>query len=528
MRYYGFRRNAQMRFALALLFLFACVGITAQNTSTSQLVSKVENAIFTVFAEDEQGSAFSQGSGFFISPQGIGITNYHVLDGAHSGYIKTKNGTKYRIKNIIDYNPYMDLIKFQVDNIGNSKFKYLDISHVTPTKGEQILSISSPLGLEYTASTGIVSSIRTDETHGSIIQITAPISHGSSGSPVMNMKGQVIGIATFCREGGQNLNFAVNATQIYKLNQKRNIQVSQMVSNPLETELVKSANDAYFAGNINEALTLLNKELSLNPQNHLALFTKGMIEYNAGQIDLALGNLNKACDIGKNISYYYKLLGRIYLRIFLNTGNADFCELSLATFGKALEITNYDAELLFYIGNLYYQYAILGTPNPYSSDNQELYARALQAFSYSIELYPTAEAYAARANVKKMIQDYNGAIIDCDKAIELAPDYYRGYFTRGDIKIFDLKSFDGIVDLGRALALVTDPKEKADILGVRATAYETKAFQELGSDAGELVAKAIQDYSDAYELDSKPLYKKFQEALINKLTEYVKRHGTFP
>lgn len=127
-----------------------------------------------------------------------------------------------------------------------------------------------------------------------------------------------------------------------------------------------------------------------------------------------------------------------------------------------------------------------------------------------------------------MIQDYNGAIIDCDKAIELAPDYYRGYFTRGDIKIFDLKSFDGIVDLGRALALVTDPKEKADILGVRATAYETKAFQELGSDAGELVAKAIQDYSDAYELDSKPLYKKYQEALIDRLTEYVKNHGTFP
>lgn len=78
------------------------------------------------------------------------------------------------------------------------------------------------------------------------------------------------------------------------------------------------------------------------------------------------------------------------------------------------------------------------------------------------------------------------------------------------------------------MALVTDPKEKADILGVRATAYETKAFQELGSDAGELVAKAIQDYSDAYELDSKPLYKKYQEALIDRLTEYVKNHGTFP
>lgn len=528
MRYYRFRRNAQMRFTLALLYLFVCLGITAQNTSTSLLVSKVENAIFTVFAENKQGNTFSQGSGFFISPQGIGITNYHVLEGAHNGYIKTKNGTKYRIKYIIDYNPYMDLIKFQVDNISNFQFKYLDISHIAPTKGEQILNISSPLGLEYTVSTGIVSSIRTDETHGSIIQITAPISHGSSGSPVMNMKGKVIGIATFCREGGQNLNFAVNATQIYKLNQKQNIQVSQMVSNSLETELVKSANDAYFENNINEALSLLNKELNLNPLNHLALFTKGMIEYNTGKIDLALENLNKACDIGKNISYYYKQLGRIYLRIFLSTGNADFCELSLSTFAKALDITSYDAELLFHIGNLYYQYAILGTSNPYSSENKELYDRSLQAFNYSIEIYPTAEAYAARANVKKMVQDYNGAILDCDRAIELAPDYYRGYFIRGDIKIFDLKSFDGIVDLERALALVTDHKEKADILGIRATAYETKAFQELGSDAGEFVAKAIQDYSEAYELDKKPLYNELREKLIDKLTEYVQKNGSFP
>ena len=97
--------------------------------------------------------------------------------------------------------------------------------------------------------------------HGSILQITAPISHGSSGSPVMDMKGNVVGIATFCREGGQSLNFAVNATQISKLSHKRNISVSQMNTNPLETKMVKSANDAYFMGDTNKALSLLDNEL---------------------------------------------------------------------------------------------------------------------------------------------------------------------------------------------------------------------------------------------------------------------------
>ena len=112
-----------------------------------------------------------------------------------------------------------------MENTNLKSFNYLHISYRTQVKGEQIINISSPLGLEQTVSTGIISSIRTDEMHGSILQITAPISHGSSGSPVMDMKGNVVGIATFCREGGQSLNFAVNATQISKLSHKWNMKI---------------------------------------------------------------------------------------------------------------------------------------------------------------------------------------------------------------------------------------------------------------------------------------------------------------
>lgn len=75
-----------------------------------------------------------------------------------------------------------------MENTNLKSFNYLHISYRTQVKGEQIINISSPLGLEQTVSTGIISSIRTDEMHGSILQITAPISHGSSGSPVMDRK----------------------------------------------------------------------------------------------------------------------------------------------------------------------------------------------------------------------------------------------------------------------------------------------------------------------------------------------------
>ena len=107
-------------------------------------------------------------------------------------------------------------------------------------------------------------------------------------------------------------------------------------------------------------------------------------------------------------------------------------------------------------------------------------------------------------------------------------NYYRGYFTRGDIKIFDIGSYEGIVDLERALFFVLDPKEKADILGLRATAYERKAFQELGANAGDLAAKAILDYEEAYKLSNQPMYQEFKNKLIDKIKEYVQQRGSFP
>lgn len=104
----------------------------------------------------------------------------------------------------------------------------------------------------------------------SVIQITAPISHGSSGSPVLNSRGQVIGVATFGYEEGQSLNFAVNVSQIRKLTKTQNIKVGDMAQSPLETPLVKKAYLAANKGDFSSAIDNLNMELARNTQNHLA------------------------------------------------------------------------------------------------------------------------------------------------------------------------------------------------------------------------------------------------------------------
>jgi hypothetical protein len=91
---------------------------------------------------------------------------------------------------------------------------FLTVSREVPEVGERVVVIGSPQLLELTVSEGIVSAIRTETHKGQAIQMTAPISGGSSSGPVINLRGEVVGVSTFYREGGQNLNFAISGNRI--------------------------------------------------------------------------------------------------------------------------------------------------------------------------------------------------------------------------------------------------------------------------------------------------------------------------
>src|SRR5205085_1707455 len=84
---------------------------------------------------------------------------------------------------------------------------------VVPEEGEKIFVIGNPLRLEGSVADGIVSAVREVPSLGRIVQITAPISHGNSGSPVFNMKGQVVGIVTIRVMNGQNINLALGTSR---------------------------------------------------------------------------------------------------------------------------------------------------------------------------------------------------------------------------------------------------------------------------------------------------------------------------
>lgn len=212
-----------------LVFLFS--GKPHFCAELSELAKRAKAGVATVVALDHKKAPLKFGTGFFIDEDGHLITNHHVLADAFSAKVKTQDGMSYPVWSVVAENREMDLVKLKVE-IPDHVYSPLEIEDAFPQIAERIFVIGSPMGLEYTVSDGIVSAVRDIEDTGKVFQISAPISQGSSGSPVLNMNGNVIGVATFQFLQGQNLNFAVPVKFISDL---KNMQVPKFVSQ-LKTE----------------------------------------------------------------------------------------------------------------------------------------------------------------------------------------------------------------------------------------------------------------------------------------------------
>lgn len=177
----------------------------AQVTDYADLVERVMPSI--VMIHTDIGSA---GSGFFVSDKGDILTNWHVIRGAERIIVTPQNGmqTSALLK---DYDRTKDVALLKVNASGS--MPYLNISQTLPRQGEAVIAVGNPRGYEGTVSNGIISAFRQSNT---IIQFTAPISQGSSGGALLNLKGEVVGMPTKLRTDGQNLNFAIAPTVLSK------------------------------------------------------------------------------------------------------------------------------------------------------------------------------------------------------------------------------------------------------------------------------------------------------------------------
>ncbi|MBC7543108.1 MAG: trypsin-like peptidase domain-containing protein [Candidatus Sericytochromatia bacterium] len=151
------------------------------------------------------------GSGFIVDSSGLIVTNNHVIQGATQVIVTLSDGRKFPAK-LVGRDPLLDLAVLKVEATGLPVLRFATDSSVRV--GDWVMALGSPLGLDKTVTKGIVSALhRRVAINESVqfIQTDAPINPGSSGGPLINMSGQVIGVNTAVAAQAQGIGFAIPA-----------------------------------------------------------------------------------------------------------------------------------------------------------------------------------------------------------------------------------------------------------------------------------------------------------------------------
>jgi tetratricopeptide (TPR) repeat protein len=392
---------------LAYFFLLLLLQITIFSFSQdlTKLINENQTAVVSIICYDEDNEILSYGSGFFIDKNVI-ITNRHVLENASFAKIETFDNHFFNITHILNEDIFSDIVKAEV-NIKNYSAKSVKISNKKPVLGESIFVIGNPLGLGQTVSTGIVSGFRKLPDIGNFIQITAPISPGSSGSPVLNMSGEVIGVVTLQLTEGQNYNLSVPISVVSNFGRFDRMTLTDW-------------------GN-------KNYEDFLSSDESLLLY--GIFSLSIEEYDEALKAFYALPSEMKELSEFHFIIGFCYFELEKYSKAVD-------AFKKSLSIDNTNYETLLYLGKLYYFLEEYETSVNYLLEalnlndyNYEIYSflglnllfleeyeLALNGFDLAIDLNDSdAFLYIMRASLRNILNDPDGSYLDYQKAYELDP-----------------------------------------------------------------------------------------------------------
>jgi hypothetical protein len=204
-------RRLKFPYALVPVFLFIATGLSQDAPQVGKKIySESANSILLLYTKASDGSLTGLGTGFLIAGNKI-VTNAHV---ANAGNIMVQFGPARVPAKLEKLDSFNDLAILTVDV--EITVKPLTLAQKSPAPGEVAFAIGNPEGLEKTISQGVISGVRTLDGR-ELLQISAPLSHGSSGGPIFNSSGEVVGVAVGILSSGQNLNFAVPASLISKL-----------------------------------------------------------------------------------------------------------------------------------------------------------------------------------------------------------------------------------------------------------------------------------------------------------------------
>jgi len=438
---------------VVIIFFIILLNVSFSYANISQIILNQRRSVVTVYVNDENGNLIGSGTGFIIDSNGKIATNYHVmsmwLEGNNSLLVRMENGAFFPLSELVNFDEDNDVAIFKVDGKELPSVKLA--KKYEPKLGESIVVIGSPLGFSTTVSDGIVSNIRGKDK---IIQITAPISPGSSGSPVFNSKGEVIGVATFNIEGGQNLNFAIPVKHVANLlkgtkKPKKKIIVKSEPQPKVMTapsfqgltavDWVNKALSLWDGGKYNDpekAIEYLNNAIKLELGYAEAYYNRGNAYNKPGQYERAIKDYNEAIRLKPDYAEAYYNRGIVYLYL-------GQYERAIKDYNEAIRLKPYLIEPYNNLGVAY--------------NNLGQYERAIKDFNEAIRLNPYyALAYNNRGNAYNKLGQYERAIEDYNETIRLNPDYAEAYYNRGIVYLYLGQYERAIEDCNQTIRLKPD------------------------------------------------------------------------
>lgn len=411
---------------VSLLFLtnVSQADLSGKEKTPAEIFKEYGDAVVFITAY-KNNTVLGEGSGFIVDPKGVIITNYHCIEGSSTVKVRLTNGAYYDVEGALGVDKDWDVAVLMVNakNLPSAPLGDSDKLSV----GERVVAIGNPLGLENTVSEGIISAIRGFEDNGDVvIQFTAPISPGSSGGPLFNTKGEVIGVTTLYLKEGQNLNFAVPIN--------------------LVKPLLKGKKLVALAEATREARTVSPSGEAVDPEA-LRHSNLGDSFFSEGKFDSAIREYQEAIRLQPDYAKAHLMLGWLYW----------FKDLYGLTIRHCEEAVRLDPRL----ADAAAVHLMLG--NAYSVKDQ--YDLAIRHYEETIRLEPDyAEAYWGLGTAYGNMGQYDLAIKQWQEAIRLKPDYAEAH-----LKLGAAYSIKGQYDLAmrhakEAMRIKPDSKDARELL----------------------------------------------------------------
>ncbi len=353
------------------------LNVTPPADIISKILPEISKSVVVIEARKE--NSLMQGTGFFISSDGLVATNLHVVFKARSILIKKKDGMSYPVLSIVNFNEDLDLCVLKIDLLDAPALRWGD-SDLLKT-GDILFTVGHREGSLYETSSGTFMGKKMLDGEESL-QSKMVTGHGNSGGPILDQEGDLVGISkAFDPATGQNFGIPINAAKPYLgYNTLVTVDEFNKLISPAH-ELTYSGQGSFMAGQFGAASLLFKQALALDPnflkakialaktyrsmfmeneefntwlevnkqdpENILSYVRLGKISLNRNNFDEGIGYLQKAVDLNSQTPDVYGDLGYAY-------GKQNRLKESIAAYKKAVDLNPQDADSHYNLAVAYF------------------------------------------------------------------------------------------------------------------------------------------------------------------------------